>query len=200
MNVRPAVVQSFLDAVAAGYRERSTDARTSACLERVLNALEEVRPMKTTQQGRVGTADLLDQALEPAHRAGGNLANLARCIMTLDPMLTWRRRVGAAPQASASFPDGHANAMIVGPNGLEDRHDVWVGLSLLAPSVRYPDHNHSPEEIYLVLTDGQFRQGDGGWFTPGVGTTFYNEPNIRHAMASSASTPLLAVWCLFDGR
>ena len=90
--------------------------------------------------------------------------------------------------------------MIVGPNGLEDRHDVWVGLSLLAPGVRYPDHNHSPEEIYLVLTDGQFRQGDGGWFTPGLGGTFYNEPSIRHAMASPAATPLLAVWCLFDGR
>jgi hypothetical protein len=56
VNVRPAVVQSFLDAVAAVYREWSPDARTSACLERVLNALEEVRPMKTTQLGRVGTA------------------------------------------------------------------------------------------------------------------------------------------------
>jgi quercetin dioxygenase-like cupin family protein len=90
--------------------------------------------------------------------------------------------------------------MIVGPGGLEDRKDVWVGLSLLAPDVRYPDHQHAPEEIYLVLTDGQFRQGEGEWFTPGVGGTLYNKPNILHAMASSANTPLLAVWCLFDKR
>lgn len=90
--------------------------------------------------------------------------------------------------------------MIVGPGGLEDRHDVWVGLSLLAPGVRYPDHRHAPEEIYLVLTDGQFRQGEREWFTPGVGGTFYNEPNILHAMASSPDAPFLAIWCLFDAR
>ena len=200
MSTRPAVLQSFLDAVAAGYRERSPDAATSACLERVLHALEDVRPMQATQPTRVDTADLLDDALEPARRAGAKTATLAQRIMDLDPMLTWRRRGGAAPQASASFPDGHANTMIVGPSGLEDRRDVWVGLSLLAPGVRYPDHNHSLEEIYLALTNGQFRQGDGNWFAPGVGGTFYNEPNIRHAMASSTAAPLLAVWCLFDGR
>ena len=63
----------------------------------------------------------------------------------------------------------------------------------------YPDHSHSPEEIYLVLTGGAFRQADGAWFEPGVGGTFYNEPGIAHAMASGGK-PLLAVWCLFEDR
>ena len=115
----------------------------------------------------------------------------------MEPHLCGRRRGGAAPMASPSFGEGHANAMIVGPGGIEERRDVWVGMSLLAPDVRYPDHSHSPEEIYLVLTGGEFRQADGAWFEPGVGGTFYNEPGILHAMASG-DKPLLAVWCLFE--
>jgi quercetin dioxygenase-like cupin family protein len=85
--------------------------------------------------------------------------------------------------------------MIVGPNGFEPRDDVWVGVSLLAPDVRYPDHNHAPEEVYLVLSEGKFRQDDKDWFEPGVGGSFYNRPNIKHAMASG-DAPLFAIWCL----
>jgi quercetin dioxygenase-like cupin family protein len=88
--------------------------------------------------------------------------------------------------------------MIVGPGGLESRDDVWVGASVMAPHVRYPDHQHLPEEVYLVMSPGEFRQGDAPWFEPGVGGTFYNPPNIVHAMRSGES-PLLAIWCLWVG-
>jgi quercetin dioxygenase-like cupin family protein len=100
--------------------------------------------------------------------------------------------------ASANMAEGHANAVIVGPGGVERRNDVRVGVSLLAPYVRYPDHNHPPDESYLVLSDGDFRQGDGDWFEPGIGGTLYNPPNIVHAMRSG-NTPLLAFWLLWEG-
>ncbi len=51
------------------------------------------------------------------------------------------------------------------------------------------------EEVYLVASDGEFRQGSGAWFTPGVGGTLYHSPGIVHAMRSS-NTPLLAFWLL----
>ncbi|MGE4251469.1 MAG: dimethylsulfonioproprionate lyase family protein, partial [Parvibaculaceae bacterium] len=104
-------------------------------------------------------------------------------------------RPSADHTASPNFTDGHANAMIVGPNGYEPRTDVWVGVSLLAPRVRYPDHDHAPEEVYLVLSQGRFRQGEADWFEPGIGGSFYNTPNVKHAMASG-DAPLFAVWCL----
>ena len=85
--------------------------------------------------------------------------------------------------------------MIVGPGGLEERSDVWLGVSVLAPDVRYPDHDHAPEEVYLVLSDAEFRQGGGDWFAPGIGGSFYNEPGIRHAMRSRHA-PLFAFWAL----
>lgn len=72
-----------------------------------------------------------------------------------------------------------------------------IGVSLLAPRVRYPDHNHGPEEVYLVLSPGRFQHGDVGWVEPGIGGTFHNAPGIKHAMASNEA-PLLAIWCLWN--
>lgn len=55
-----------------------------------------------------------------------------------------------------------------------------------------------PEEVYLVLSPGRFQHGSSSWFEPGLGGTLYNEPNIKHAMASG-DAPLLAIWCLWTG-
>lgn len=86
--------------------------------------------------------------------------------------------------------------MILGPAGLENRTDVWLGVSLLAPHVRYTDHSHAPEETYLVLSDGQFQHGESAWLSPGVGGSSYNPPWVRHAMRSGTA-PLLALWALW---
>lgn len=136
--------------------------------------------------------------LEPALSIETEHEPLRRLIdrfRAVEPFLAWRRRTGCDGSASANFLEGHANAMIVGPGGLEERRDVWLGVTLMAPHVRYPDHEHAPEEVYLVLSKGEFRQGEGEWFSPGLGGSFYNEPGIRHAMRS-VDTPLLAFWAL----
>ena len=80
-------------------------------------------------------------------------------------------------------------------NGFEPRQDVWVGLSLMAPQTRYPDHDHGPEEVYLVLSEGAFLQGDADWLPRRAGQTVYNTPWIRHAMRAG-DQPFLALWCL----
>lgn len=104
-------------------------------------------------------------------------------------------KIKSRPPASSNFRDGHANAMILGPGGLEDRNDLWLGVTLMAPHVRYPDHDHPPEETYLVLSHGEFKQADKDWFSPGIGGSFYNPPGIKHAMRS-LDRPLLAFWAL----
>ena len=195
---RPAHIQLFLEKVRVAFEQARPDPETAACLDRVFAALAQPGDVGCGEPATLPACAFLNEALEPARQAGGALGELAREIVRIDPHLGWRRRGGGAPMASASFADGHANAMIVGPGGLEHRRDVWVGISLLAPEVRYPDHTHSPEEIYLVLMGSAFRQADGAWFEPGIGGTFYNEPGIVHAMASG-SKPLLAVWCLSEG-
>jgi hypothetical protein len=131
--------------------------------------------------------------VETAHRC---LRQLRERFGAIESSLYWRRRTANDGSASANFPDGHANAMILGPGGYEERRDVWLGVSLMAPNVRYPDHDHAPEEVYLVLSEGEFRQGNGPWFSPGVGGFLYNEPGIKHAMRS-LDTPLFAFWALW---
>ena len=148
---------------------------------------------------RLPVCRYLDDGLATARAASPSLARVADAFAALEPKLRWAQRAGGGPFASDNWPDGHANATIVGPGGLEHREDLVIGVSLMAPHVRYPDHNHSPEEVYLVLSPGRFQHGGSDWFEPGIGGTFYNIPNIVHAMASGEA-PLLAFWYLWTGK
>lgn len=135
----------------------------------------------------------LEDALDAARGSTGRIPELADAFAGLAPRLNWTRRPGAS---AGAFFDGHANALLVGPRGLERRDDVMVGASLVAPGVRYPDHQHPPEEIYVVLTPGEWRQEGMLWHQPGPGGVVHNPPGIVHAMRAG-SVPLLALWFLW---
>jgi quercetin dioxygenase-like cupin family protein len=120
---------------------------------------------------------------------------LADGFAGIEPQLGWKIRAGAEMQGER-FVNGHANATIIGPEGLEIRNDVWIGVSLLAPHIQYPDHRHPPEEVYVVLSGGQWRQERDPWHEPGIGGLVYNPPNVVHAMRSM-ELPLLALWFLW---
>ena len=136
----------------------------------------------------------LGAALERV-RGVASVSSLAEAFSDLVPELAWRRRAGAEAHGEA-FREGHANALIVGPGGLEQRDDVLVGASLVAPGVRYIDHHHPPEEIYIVMSEGEWYREGKGWYVPGAGGTVYHPPNVVHAMRAG-SAPLLAVWMLW---
>lgn len=130
-----------------------------------------------------------------AAAAKPELKPVAESLSALEPCLTWYDRPDQTGTASDTFAAGHANAFVIGPNGLTERTDVWIGVTLLAPDVRYPDHSHPPEELYLALSDGDFRNADTDWCSPGAGGLFHNPPGIVHAMRS-AQAPMLAIWTL----
>lgn len=195
MTERDEQLQLFLDATFVAYdrQVRSADGRRS--ILEIFGMLERPGVARQTTGSRLPACDWLPEALsvktdQPA------LLRFLDLFQAIEPRLQWVRRRKYDGTASANFDDGHANAMIVGPGGIEERKDVWLGVTVMAPNVRYPAHFHAPEETYLVLSDGEFRQGEGDWFEPGVGGTFYNLPNIKHAMRSG-ERPLLAFWALF---
>lgn len=191
MDKRPRVLQGFLDQLFDALQHNRAPG-SERCVERVFTALADYRGPGKNIPGRLPACVHLKPVLEnarPRHAA------LADRFAALERQLTWTRRPKWDHTANANFVDGHANALIVGPNAIEERDDVWVGVSLLAPHVRYPDHNHPPEETYLVLSKGKFQHGEEDWVEPGIGGQFYNTPNIRHAMASG-DEPFLAIWCL----
>jgi hypothetical protein len=199
VDERPKYLQDFIDALRGDLLGRPLGDAARGCLTRVFDGLDSPRPLADRAPARVPALLHLDDALDTARKENASLARIADAFAALDPHLTWTRRAQSDQTASANFLDGHANVTIVGPNGHEPRDDVWVGASLLAPHVRYPVHNHAPEEVYLVLSESRFRHGEGAWFAPGIGCTFYNSPHIKHAMASD-DTPLFAIWCLAAGN
>ena len=122
----------------------------------------------------------LPSALDRARAAPG-VSSLADAFAALDPELTWVWRTDSEEHGE-TFRDGHANAWLVGPAGLEQRSDVLVGASLLAPGIRYIDHRHPPEEIYIVMSEGEWYREDRGWHMPGIGGVVHNPSDAVHAM------------------
>lgn len=195
---RSAALARFFDAVRDALSGRLDEGSPSAAAAaRVFDAL-------ATSVGDIAPGPLapppayrhLSSALERA-RAAPALSSLAEAFEALEPELRWRRRPGSESHGAA-FHDGHANADIVSPTGLERRRDVWIGASLVAPDVRYIEHRHPPEEIYIVMSEGEWYREDRGWHAPGVGGVVYNPPNVGHAMRAGSS-PLLAFWLLPAG-
>lgn len=134
--------------------------------------------------------------LDPALAIGAETrrAEVAHAFAEVAPRLHWMRRAGSESAAPA-FRDGHANALILGPRGIELRDDVWIGVTLMAPGTIYVDHDHPPEEVYLPLTPGEWWNAAMDWTDPGMTGLIYNPPGIRHAMRAGA-TPFLALWFL----
>ena len=122
--------------------------------------------------------------------------DLADAFLALEPAIPWRTRT--LSNAGPGFADGHASARVLDPAGLEQRGGLIAGFSLVAPGVTYPEHDHPPEELYLVLSGGEWWQAGGDWHAPGPCGFVHNPPGIRHAMRAG-TVPLLAAWFLLPG-
>jgi Dimethlysulfonioproprionate lyase len=194
MPHRSEMLQSFVDTAAAAFDQLVKAPEARRAIVQIFSALKAAGAERSAAGSRLPVCSHLQRALEidTSHLI---LRRLVERFKSIEPLLEWRRRATSNSSASDNFADGHANAMIIGPGGLEERQDVWLGATVMAPKVRYPDHNHAPEEVYLVLSEGEFRQGEGAWFSPGLGGTLYNPHGIKHAMRS-LDTPLFAFWAL----
>lgn len=187
-------LQFFVEAASEAFGKFAVAPEARRSVGEIFAALRRPGDMRSGRGSRLPACDQLEAALA-IDTADPVLLCLVDRFRAIEPHLQWGRKTSYDATASANFDDGHANAMIVGPGGLEERRDLWLGVTLMAPNVRYPDHDHAPEEVYLVLTPGEFRQGEGAWFAPGLGGSFYNTPGIRHAMRS-VDAPFLAFWAL----
>jgi quercetin dioxygenase-like cupin family protein len=181
------------DAVAARDLYRGAAAQLA---DRSFDALSRVAPEFGGPTGsRLPACVHLTEALAAARAGPPSVARVAEAFAEIEAKLPWKRRANAE-MAGSHFADNHANAVIIGPGGLELRDDVLMGVSLMGPGLQYPDHHHPPEEFYLALSPGEWRQEEGPWHEPGLGGLVFNPSNVLHAMRS-ADTPLLALWCLW---
>ncbi len=155
------------------------------------------RPRASALPHALAACRYLDIALDTARTGPAPIADLADAFGALAPHLNWYQRA-AASSVSDSFFNGHANSHLIGPSGLAEQAGLVVGVSLLAPTVRYPMHSHPPAEIYLVMSPGEWFREDEGWYSPEIGRVIYHPAGITHAMRAGTA-PLLAIWCLWQG-
>ena len=197
MSHRDPRVARFLENLVTALATRRMDPGVADAIARIQSANESNGVARSPESFRLPVCQFLARALEAARAASEPIAGVAEALIAIEPHLQWSRRHGGGPFASDNWLDGHANAMIVGPTGIETCGNLQVGVSLMAPQVRYPDHRHAPEEVYVVLSPGRFKHGASSWVEPGIGGMFHNVPNVMHAMASD-DAPLLAIWSLWD--
>ena len=168
--------------------------RTAAT--QAFRALETVYPPSQAERSWLDCCQHLEPALAEAERIGSPaLAATARVMRKLSPALSWGRRPGS--DRDPAFHDGHANAILIGSGGLEERRDVWLGVTLMAPDVTYPFHRHSPDELYIILSNSSWYRDDSGWFDPDCGGYVFNPSRAKHSMRSK-NTQLLAFWLLWS--
>lgn len=194
MTQRTDVLQSFIDAALDAFEQSALAPEARRTIAGISNALKTPGSASAGPAGRMPACQQLGGALALTTE-NPVLLRLVERFLAIEPQLLWDLKTNYGPTASPNFDEEHANTMIIGPGGLEERQDLWLGATLMAPHVRYPDHTHPPEEVYLVLTPGEFRQGEGAWFNPGVGGSLYNPPRIRHAMRA-VDAPFFAFWAL----
>ena len=189
-------LQRLLDAARAAIAAQAiAGSATATAAGRVFDRLDRDSGAQRSSGGaRLPVCRHVDQAVANGPALPPPVQATVAAFAALEGDLVWTRRRNASP-ADAPFYDGHANTTIVGAGGIEERDDVWIGASVLAPNVTYVDHDHPPEEVYLALTPGEWWNARMDWTSPGVGGLIYNPPGILHNMRSGPA-PFLALWFL----
>ena len=192
-------LQTFIDATRDAFAASDANADALAVAGKIFGAANAASGEEATPDPlQMLACEHLDDALQRAREEDGPVAELASALTEIAPRLMWVTRPNGANDDD-TFKARHANAVVIGEGGLEARNDIRIGMSLLAPDTRYPDHRHPPEEIYTVLSPGEWKQNAEGEFrAPGIGGFVHNIPNIIHGMRAT-DVPLLAVWSLWMG-
>ena len=148
MQTRSAVLQSFLDglheAILAGAAPRGPARRAAT---KIFDALGTPAAETPHMPVRSPVADHLHRALTGARAQSGSASKVAEAFAELEPSLTWCRRPGA--DSDPVFAAGHSNASILGPNGLEARGDVWVGVIPTRGDQHPLAHSRRPMDMIL---------------------------------------------------
>jgi mannose-6-phosphate isomerase-like protein (cupin superfamily) len=83
---------------------------------------------------------------------------------------------------------------IIGPRGAIPSARLACGFLLLGPDVEYPDHRHSAEELYIVISGtAAWRRGAEDWREQPPGAVIHHPSGIPHAMRT-ANEALLALY------
>ncbi|MCJ8340269.1 MAG: dimethylsulfoniopropionate lyase [Pseudomonadales bacterium] len=193
---RPYELQQLLNLLKSVMTEKALEPINAYQLTRhIFSTLDNTPGIISTEQPRqVAACRHFDAAIDNIRNAVPSIYPFADALAALEPRLHWRHR-RPAKNLLGTEHENIASAILVGPDGLEQREDIQIGMTLMAPNMLFTEHRHPPQEVYAVLSKGQWRQNNQPWHEPMAGGFVYNPANIVHAFRST-DAPLLAIWCL----
>lgn len=170
----------FLDHCCQSITENATTRPVLAGAARLREALNKARsiPCASRSVAIIETVSSLDQGLYIDQ------------FKSLSPTLPWK-------PSTRSDDDGRQMAL-ASFNEMLELGDVACGLMYVGAGFEYPEHQHNPQELYLVLSGGaKWRFGGAQDFCElDAGAIIYNKPWDWHGVKSGDS-PLLALYVLW---
>ncbi len=191
-------IQHMLDRIWAAVEARLDIIRGEAVSKPVVSAIDE--PVRESRiRDDFAVLDHLDAALSLAK--ANVLSDLAEEFDHTRDNIQWSQNLGYTAENSVpGFLEGYAYASLAGPEGPVLCSTPRAGYMLLGPNVTYPDHQHEPREIYLVLTPGcQWRLDSGEWFDVNAGDLIVHQSWQKHATRTGDQPFLAFAGWLDDG-
>ncbi|WP_244490326.1 dimethylsulfonioproprionate lyase family protein [Rhizobium sp. Root708] len=190
---RPVAVQRLIGALGNIMLSDSTPMMEKFVAGKVFHRLQEPGAVANKPVTVMPLASQMQFALRHLSQKGPSFAEVAAAIGDLAKSLEWvASKTG--PFASLNIEHTHAHAVVAGASGVEERDDVALGLTIMAPYTRFPDHIQYRSRVFLALSDCEFSCDDKGWQRGSVGSIFFNDAGHNVAMRCTAR-PLLAAWC-----
>ena len=190
---RPVAVQRLIGALGNIMLSDAAPFMEKFVAGKVFHLLQEPGAIANKPATSLPLAPQLQFALRILALTGEPFAEVAAAINDVAKSLEWvASKTG--PFASINIEHTHAHAVVAGISGVEERSDVALGLTIMAPYSRFPDHIQYRSRVFLALSDCEFSCDDKGWQRGSIGSIFFNEAGHNVAMRCTAR-PLLAAWC-----
>ncbi|MGK9286597.1 dimethylsulfonioproprionate lyase family protein [Sinorhizobium meliloti] len=196
---RPAELQEVILALGDLRLTNSVPSMAKFNLGLVLTLLEKPGPVLAGPHAET-SGSLIEgarKALADAARLSEGHNRLSAGLKSLMGRLEWYRGRGG-PYASANFAHSHMHALLVGPGALEHRTDLRIGLTVLGPYTRFPDHDQLYSRVFLPLSSGEFRFGDDDWVRSAAGEVLFNGAGRQCAFRCTGNAMVL-LWCHIEG-
>ena len=125
-----------------------------------------------------------------------SVPDMAAATAALEEDLNWRQNPNYSDEAMGQpgYMMNYAYAEVIGPHGVWPGDDFLLGLFLLGPGLRYPNHAHPAPELYWILSGlSEWRMRDAPFEPREPGETIWHEPFVPHA-TNTGATPLLCAY------
>lgn len=132
-------------------------------------------------------------ALEILSQNGPRARALSDGLGQLAEGLEWYS-AQAGPYASVNFERSHSHAILSGPKKRVGDDIVLLGVTVMAPYTRFPDHSQLLPRVMFPLSAGEYRTITGEWVKGQIGSSIFCAAGREFAMRCT-SQPLLALWC-----